>query len=241
MFLYQDGMLQDLGVSGDAVEINDSGQVIMNVNDHAYLYQDKSITELSLGGAVNNVTGINSSGQVVGNFDNGNGSQAVIYDNGNVTEIGGAGSDYSVAKDINDAGQVVGYTNQNAFLYDHGIMSDLGVVAGKDYSVPLAINNSGQVVGRAYSNGFGSSPVSFLYKNGEMFDLCDLTNCLESGWSSLNVGGINDNGIIVGMGRLNREDHVFLISTVPLPETFWLFISGVSAILGMAGFRKSVS
>ncbi len=53
---------------------------------------------------------------------------------------------------INDAGQVVGWSNRSAggtfaFLWQNGTMTSLGALSGGIDSFATAINNAGQIVG----------------------------------------------------------------------------------------------
>jgi probable HAF family extracellular repeat protein len=59
--------------------------------------------------------------------------------------LGGVNS-YTHASDINAAGQVVGMSNDHAFLWQSGIMTDLGSLGG-GYGSAAAINDVGQIVG----------------------------------------------------------------------------------------------
>jgi probable HAF family extracellular repeat protein len=61
--------------------------------------------------------------------------------------LGGVDS-YTHASDINAAGQVVGWSNSHAFLWQNGIMTGLGTLGGS-YGYAYAINDLGQVVGEA--------------------------------------------------------------------------------------------
>jgi probable HAF family extracellular repeat protein len=92
------------------------------------------------------------------------------------TDLGTLGGISSQANDINNHGQVVGYSQYaggssyyHAFLYDSGGMHDLGDL-GYPASVATAINDLGQVAG--YSNITGNvAQHGFLYDSTGMHDL----------------------------------------------------------------------
>ena len=74
-----------------------------------------------------------------------------------VTDLGSLGGDYSVGLDVNNVGQVTGYSDlasgaTHAFLYSGGVMTDLGTLGGT-VSFGRSINDSGQVVGDSLSVG----------------------------------------------------------------------------------------
>jgi probable HAF family extracellular repeat protein len=58
---------------------------------------------------------------------------------------------------INNRGQVVGFAytasvNEHAFLFEHGVMTDLGILSNVvDFSLARGINDRGQVVGISYT------------------------------------------------------------------------------------------
>jgi probable HAF family extracellular repeat protein len=100
---------------------------------------------------------INDRGQVVGHhFDLSNGqTQAVLWQNGRVTELGTLGGDSSEAIAVNERGQVLGESTAadgttHAFLWTRGHMVDLGRVGfhgGLDY----ALNDKGQAIGPGWT------------------------------------------------------------------------------------------
>jgi len=80
---------------------------------------------------------------------------------GDIQMLAPLGGSDSVARDINDLGQVVGYstlagdTAIEATIWNSGTASGLGLATGADHSYANAINNNGQVAG--YSE-FGATP-----------------------------------------------------------------------------------
>ena len=123
-----------------------------------------------------------------------------------VTDLGTLAGGGSVARGINNRGQVVGNSDGRAFLYTDGSMKDLDPQFGGN-NLAYAINDLGQVVG--YSQDIGGSLHAFLYSGGT-------TTNLSPGLQSAAIG-INENGQIVGwvsdiavaVGAIN---HAFLLS-----------------------------
>lgn len=125
-------------------------------------------------------------------------------------DIGTLGGLVSSARDINNAGKIVGVSatgegsDQHAFLYDKGEMLDLGSLGG-NFSVAEAINSKGQIVG-ASSIGEpepGELFHAFLYEKGVMRDLGTL-----DGTGNSFAFDINDKGQIVG----GANTHAFLFT-----------------------------
>jgi probable HAF family extracellular repeat protein len=135
---------------------------------------------------------INSSGYIAGKIvDNSNTHRAVLW-NPDLT-IGPMIGSNSAAHAINDNNQVVGlYDNNKAFLWEDGIITNLGVLPGGDYTRANDINNKGQVVGRSHANG--TTDHAFLWDNGTMIDL----ETYSGAYGSSRANAINNNGEIVG-------------------------------------------
>jgi len=171
-------------------------------------------------------TAINDNGQVVGGSgDCYTGStlslHALIWQTGRATNLGSFGGTlYNIALGINDKGQVTGSSDlpgdtsffsggpastSHAFLWQNGVMTDLGTLPGDAQSFGLGINNQGQIVG-----GFISR--AYIWQNGVMTDL----NTLVPGppFSPLYLlaaESINDRGEITGTGlALDGDQHAFL-------------------------------
>ena len=91
-----------------------------------------------------------------------------------------------------------------AFLWEDGVMTDLGVLPGTQQSSAEAINEKGQVVGNAYGGGFHA----FLWEKGKMIDLGTLPGDVQSMATS-----INDRGQVIGSsigGPPNSRPHAFI-------------------------------
>jgi probable HAF family extracellular repeat protein len=73
------------------------------------------------------------------------------------------------AADINEHGQIVGRGFLSGFLWDDGVLTDLGHLGGY-YSTPYDINEHGQVVGTS-NIGSGDESHAFLWEDGVMTDL----------------------------------------------------------------------
>ena len=106
-----------------------------------------------------------------------------------ITDLGGlSGTNLAKVTAINNAGQIVGTSANHAFLWEHGVMTDLGTLGG-NLSLAHAINDSGQIVGEATT---ASGEVhAFLWEHGAMTDLG-----IPGETSS--ARGINNGGEIVG-------------------------------------------
>ena len=109
----------------------------------------------------------------------------------------GAG-DGSSAEAVNDAGQIVGRggPGSGAYLWENGVIRDLGVLPGLTSSSAEDINNNGQVVGYSI-NSDGSDHHAFIWTAaGGMQRLAgSLGGCCELARS------INDLGVIGGEAR----------------------------------------
>jgi probable HAF family extracellular repeat protein len=103
----------------------------------------------------------------------------------------------SGATAINDVGQVVGFSSTSetafhVFLYQRGVMHDLGATGGYyPANYATSINASGQVVGWSGTGGGPQQPVRY---NGVIQPL----GALPGGDGTGQAFGINDAGVIVG-------------------------------------------
>jgi probable HAF family extracellular repeat protein len=230
----------DLGTLGgptsSAASINNLGQIVGTADtsnffpgstrpiDDAFLYTNGTIIDLgTLGGpGGSQATGINDSGQIVGDsITNDGGQSAFLYTNGVMTNLGPTlPNSISSATAINDMGQVsiVAYLYSSAddhgFLYSNGKSTDMGTSGPSNAfeTWPTSINNSGQVVGRSAETGNLNGQVAMLYSDGIMTQL-GVPNGAQISWAY----GINDSDQIVGYAsEFNQEnqdsDHAVMYS-----------------------------
>lgn len=190
--------LGDLGVweFSQALGINDAGQVIgvAEVADprsptghrfHGFFWQNGTITDLPpLGGDLDSqAIAINELGEVlVVSFDRNDAGRDRYYlwQEGRVRPIGrlnvepGGPSGYATS--MNDLRQIVGSVvhadgQERAFLWDDGVMVDLGLAPGDDFfSFANKITNDGRIFGESWAfddaNGHGSRAQGIVWKGG---------------------------------------------------------------------------
>ena len=231
---------------GQARAINNAGQVAGWSGDYAFLYSGGTMTALNTSpnySIHSHGWGINSAGQVAGDYVTGGNFHACIYSDGTRTDLGTIGDGtQSYARAINDSGHVAGYSQTNgsgpehAFLYRDGTMTDLGTLSGRLYSFAYAVNNADQVVGRCESR-------AFLYSGGLM---TDLGAAYFSPSDESCAYGINDSGQIVGYANFGYASHrAFLISggtatqlgTLDCPDSEAYGINSAGLVVGMSGER----
>ncbi|MFL6334996.1 MAG: Calx-beta domain-containing protein [Pyrinomonadaceae bacterium] len=250
------GSPQDIGTLGGptsvAYDINASGRVV-GVAELNGALQDRAFTWQS-GGGMQEITapwgtpirasGINDAGQVAGLANlpatSTDIAHAFVTIGGVPVDIGTLGGTVSFGIEVNDTGEVVGYSyvfspnitqSFHAFRWkdlngngqnDAGEMIDLGFLSPSHHnSYAYDINNAGQVVG-ASETGSADNNVSraFIWQDtngnnhsdaGEMRDLNDVVP--GTNWTFQEARGINDRGQIVGTGlNPDGKQHAFLLT-----------------------------
>ena len=190
-FLYNHGRMTDLGTLGGttsgATGINARGIVVGlsniapgNTQVDAFVERGGKLTDLgplNPAFAEGGMISINAGGDISGL--SAGGYVALIHRHGMNIDLGSLAGLGSIARDINDSGRVVGLSTTalllaangssqpiaifHAFLYRHGMMSDLGTLGGSD-STANAINDRGAVAGYSFTAN-NAATHAFVYRN----------------------------------------------------------------------------
>ena len=178
--------------------------------------------------------GINVRGDVAGFSSNGSidpltgipESDAVLWRNREIINLGTLGGNNSFAAAINDRGQIIGNasnstpdpfavpfgaTQFHAFLWEDGAMQDLGTLGGPD-SIAFYLNERGEVAGISFTNSTPNATTGiptldpFLWSHGRMHDIGTLGGTI--GVSN----ALNSRGQVVGFSNLAGDQgaHPFL-------------------------------
>jgi probable HAF family extracellular repeat protein len=234
--------MEDLGTLGGtdsaAFAINARGQIAgwsftnTTVNPSTglptldpFLWENGKMLDLgTLGGTFGQAWALNNRGQVVGysNLAGDIGDHAFLWDRTRgMQDLGTLGGNTGGAGAINDAGDVVGGDSRadgsgGAFLWSHGVMTDLGTVGTASGSVALGINSRGQIVGTLFDNN-GNESGGFLWEDGgPMVELSTLFTP-HSDLQLDHAFQINERGEIAARGTFSNGDTHSLV-LIPCDE-----------------------
>jgi probable HAF family extracellular repeat protein len=198
--------------------------------EHPVVWRNGTLTDLGVlpGGANGQTDAIANNGLIVGWSEDGRidpllglpEAHAVLWtQSGQIIDLGALAGNESLATAGNSRGQVVGFssndildsislvgfpTQTRAFLWQHGVMQDLGTLGGTDALAAL-INERGQVAGFSYTKSDATTN-PFFWQDGTMTDIGSL------GGTSGTPYGLNDLGQVVGASNLagDATQHAFL-------------------------------
>jgi probable HAF family extracellular repeat protein len=204
-----------------------------------FKWQNGSLTSLKpLPGGFNTTNGsINTHDAISGNSEVGEmdpilgvpGCHAALWEKDSVVDLGTLEGGYeSLAFAINDNNLVVGAaantipdpfstflfgwsTETRAFVWQNGVMRDLGTLGGNDAAANY-VNDEGQIIGSSFTDTMANPTTGlptqhpFLWEDGRMIDLGSL------GGSYGFPSGINNHGSIAGLSYLAGDTifHPFL-------------------------------
>lgn len=163
-------------------------------------------------------------------------NEAAIWEEAGETLLGTLeGGIGSLAYDVNNLRQVVGLSyvngteNMRAFLWEDGVMADLGGLNTELWSEARALNDEGNVVGHAQFSIDDETGRAFFFADGEMTDL----GVLPGGTQSIAVD-VNALGEVAGSGDVEGGLlHAFLWQGDDLIDLGVLGEGGESSATGM--------
>jgi probable HAF family extracellular repeat protein len=222
-FLYKGGKMEVLALPSTniylsrGVSINDSGDILVEYADNrssppyycAYVpgcgLLIRKNESINLGNEFYQVIDMNNAGQVVGTTTQ-RYQNTAIYQDGVKTLIGRlpapVARPYStVPFDMNNKGEVIGYSAGRPFIYSNGTISEINSGIEGNISRLVGINDSGDIIG--YFSTDGRIGI-FLHTNGSLIDLSSLPEVEAANWTLSEVIAINNSGQIIGHG-INGE------------------------------------
>jgi probable HAF family extracellular repeat protein len=212
---------------------------------HAALWRNGVLIDLGAlpGNGNSSASGaINARGWVAGQSENGEidpasglpETRATLWTPG-IIDLGTFGGNWSLSVNLNNLGQVVGFasnsipdpfagaffppsaTQVRAFLWQNGVLQDLGTLGGPD-AAAFSVNQSGQVAGFSYTNAIPNPATgiptvhAFLWDHGKMTDLGTLGGTISGAFFDGVTQIVNDRGQVIGASTLagDQTSHAFL-------------------------------
>ncbi|WP_157739993.1 hypothetical protein [Micromonospora narathiwatensis] len=160
--LWSNGQVRDLdasrGGSGIAMGINDRGDVYGSVREQGLALWSGTTRTILAGTNTTSYGDVNDRREVVGNWSNFSDHARLFTPTAEgggyeETDLGAFAGDVSVAYDINERGDVVGFSYTadatRGFLWDRGTMTEIGTLGGPN-SPAYGINDRSEVVGQSH-------------------------------------------------------------------------------------------
>jgi probable HAF family extracellular repeat protein len=156
---------------------------------HAFLWQNGALQDL--GAPIfdfSQAMSINERGTIV---VNGSGDRPFLWKDGQWVDMQVFGIPFDINKFDAVTGMMWTGTQNHAFLWREGVLTDLGTLGGA-HSIGYAINDKGIVVGLSELPGDGTVAHAFMFKDGVMSDLGTFGGKLSY------ANDVNEHGVIVG-------------------------------------------
>jgi probable HAF family extracellular repeat protein len=184
-----------------------------------FFWENGKMTDIgSLGGTCGYPNRLNNRGQVVGiSYLADNQTQRPFYwdRSRGLVDMGTLGGPTGEVLDLSDSGLAVGTADladgtHHAFVWQDGVMTDVGVVPGDLCSNGRASNSKGLAIGTS-TDCMGNVKHMFLWQDGSIHDLTALI-LPGSDLQVFEAWDMNDQGEIAAIGQLpNGDQHAVLL------------------------------
>ncbi|MFC0253482.1 HAF repeat-containing protein [Massilia consociata] len=222
-YVYHRGSFRQIaGVGGQAtrfVDINNAGYILTSNHLRAPNGSYRNLGALPYENPVTQAEALNNRNQVTGESGSFISPEppfyAFVWTRGVMRQLGDFGYTPSYGLDINDRGQVAGYTSTETFrealatIWTHGrpTLIDTRPAGNYRYSTAQSINNHGHAVGSANQLG------AFVYRGRRMESLNALID-RRSGWNITFPRAINDAGQIAASGTRNGVTYTVRLDLI---------------------------
>lgn len=210
-----------------------------NFDSNLALADQPPLYAISLFGDAITVTGMNENGDIVGWTTLNTPQRGFIAGPNHPYELLPLPEGFisSWARDINDAGIVVGSIDSKAAMWIPKVgggytISFLGALPGHTESFASAINNQGDIVGTSIRPGFSSGPSVWFNSPGGILDITSLGAPLEP-------QAINDNRILVGFDFTMFDLDTLLSFSIPSGTLGGTAVLGLNNHDELAGYAVS--